>query len=537
MTQPSSGDRRLPSPVAFTFAAVLLAIVVVAGRSIVNTDGELARHLAHARHMVAAGRIMQDYPFSFTTPGWHYVAIEYASQLAFYAVYALGGIAAVACFAAGLIAGAHALQMRLMLRRDVAPSLGLVAVALGAWMGVMFWQVRPQMFSLVLIMLLLDRLEQWRPWRWWGTLLVFAVWANFHPAWLYGLILIGVYAAGAVAESFLDGENAAEWRARARNVALMLVPAALGTLLTPHGIWLHRQVRAFFALRYQIDNIGEFVSPNFHDPAFRPLLVGIIAIIGALALSKRRLRAPHLLVVVTHVAQSLEYNRYASLLGIVGTTVVAIHVAPEWDALLARFASLRAADARWRTARGPIAWIGAAVVLVALSLAHGRVLGRQLVSDAFSPYRFPIEVIERARRTQPAGRLYTETISWSGYSIFAWPQERIFMDGSGDFFGDDLLRESHSIRSGRLGFDTLLTRRGVDLVIASPRGALAQALASRTDWRILDCDQAGVLFGRLGDPAVVSDRGGRTTQCVPGVRPPAPTSSVATGPTRTANRQ
>ena len=510
----------IPSPVACVFLGITAVAAIFAGNYIINLDGELARHLTHGRYMVESGRLMRDYPFSFTTPGRPFLAMEYGTQLLFFALYRLGGLVAVAAATITLLAASHALQMRVMLRRGVDPVLGFVAVAIAAAMGAMFWQARPHMISLLMVAILLQFLEGTLPRRPWWALALFAIWANFHPGWVYGLILIGIYGVGAVLEPYWRGDRTIEWRSRTSHLAQAFVAGCVGTLLTPNGLALHRHVAGFFSLSYQFDNIAEFISPNFHDPSFRPLLAGLLLIIGALAMSGRRLSVAHILVLITHVQQTLQANRYASLLGLTGMTVLAIHLAPEWNALVARTApAFSAFEIRWRAARSPLGWALAALMLLGLTATHGRVAGRQVIPNRFSERRFPVRVVDRAIRAGRTGRVYAETISWSDYVIFAWPHATIFIDGSGDFFGNDLLRESHQVRAAHAGYDAPLAHRNVDLVMASARGPLAQALLARSDWKVLDCDQVVVLFGRSGTPEPVSALGRPTSQCVKAVDP------------------
>jgi hypothetical protein len=516
--QPTQRHWWLPSPVACVFLAITAVAAVFAGNYMLNLDGELARHLTHGRYMVESGHLMRDYPFSYTTPGRPFLAMEYGTQLLFYSLYSLGGLVAVASATIVLLAASHALQMRVMLRRGVDPVLGFAAVAVAAAMGAMFWQARPHMISLLMVAILLQFLEGTLPKRPWWALALFAVWANFHPGWVYGLILIGIYGVGAVLEPYWRGDRTIEWRSRTSRLAQAFVAGCVGTLLTPHGITLHRHVAKFFSLTYQFDNIGEFLSPNFHDPSFRPLLLGILLIIAAVAMSGRRLAVAHILILVTHVQQTLQANRYASLLGLTGMTVVAIHLAPEWKAFVTRTApAFSALEERWRNARSPLAWAAAALILLGLTATHGRVAGRQVIPDRFAVGRFPVQVVDRAMRAGRTGRVYAETISWSDYVIFAWPHQTIFIDGSGDFFGNDLLRESHQIRGARPGYDVPLSQRNVELVMASARGPLAQALLARPDWKVLDCDQVVVLFGSSGTPEPVSALGQPTSRCVKSV--------------------
>lgn len=504
----------MPSPTSVVFLTIVVVAVVFAGNYIVNRDAELARHVALGRYMIDTGHLMTEYPFSYTTPGREFVAIEYGTQLFFATLYKWQGFFAGAIATVLLLAAAHAVQMHLMLKKGVEPVFVFVMVMLSAAMSAMFWQARPQIISMLFIAVLLHALEFRMPRRPWWALILFCIWANLHPAWLYGLILIGIYGFGAFVEA-VRKNTAVEGRTRLAALIPVFVAACVGTLLTPLGLKLHKHMMGFFALKYQLDNIGEFLSPDFHNPIFRPLLVGILLIVVLLAVSRRRLSVTHLIIVVTHIQQTLQASRYSSQLAITGVTVLAIHLAPEVREFMNGVSPLWSRfNARWSLGRGPIAWVAAVAVILLLFATQGKIGGHQFVPTTLSAERFPVTLVNRAIRSGRAGKVYAETISWSGYVMFAWPRSTIFIDGSGDFFGDDLLRESHRVRSGLGGFDGPLIKHGAELVIANDRGALAQALLNDPDWRMLDCDDISILFGKIGDPETTNARGKPVGECL-----------------------
>src|SRR5829696_2061099 len=81
---------RPPSIPAVVF--VLLAVVVPTALQtpLLNSDGDLARHLRHGQYMLDQGGLIRIDAFSFTRPGAPFVGFEYGSQL-LYAGRATGG--------------------------------------------------------------------------------------------------------------------------------------------------------------------------------------------------------------------------------------------------------------------------------------------------------------------------------------------------------------------------------------------------------------------------------------------------------------
>ena len=118
------------------------------------------------------------------------------------------------------------------------PLLAYLVTMLAAVVGSTHWLARPHLFTYLGVVLVMERLERSeegaRPWTY---LPIFAVWANLHGGFLFGLIVIGIYLAGDLAEA-LRPDARAYWLARARRHAAALGFAALGTLINPYGVEL-----------------------------------------------------------------------------------------------------------------------------------------------------------------------------------------------------------------------------------------------------------------------------------------------------------
>src|SRR5918993_4385905 len=91
--------RLIPSPMALIFILLALAVPLLLQKPLLNSDGDLARHLTHGRYMIEHGQLIRADPFSFTRPGASFVGFEYGSQLLYALAERVGGLPAVAVFA------------------------------------------------------------------------------------------------------------------------------------------------------------------------------------------------------------------------------------------------------------------------------------------------------------------------------------------------------------------------------------------------------------------------------------------------------
>jgi hypothetical protein len=475
---------------------ILLAILVPIGlqQPVLNADGDPARHIRHGLYMLEHRSLIHQDPFSFTRPGAPFLGFEYGSQLAYGLAHRIGGLPAVAILTGLLIAVTYSLLAYLLLQWGVEPLLAYLTTLLAAVLGAGHWVTRPHLFSFVALILLLALLERQRPAPVWVFLPFFAIWANLHGGFVMGWFLIGTYLAGAVAE-WLVSSDRGPWTRRIRYLAPLLAVAILATLINPHGFALQQHVLGFFGKHFIMNNTAEFLSPNFHEIDGRVFLIAILLTLAALALQHPRPSFPRLFTIGIMLVFGLISVRNVALYGLIALPLVALHVDRGWRALpdprgiRGRFASTAA-----RTSTLP--WVAPAVLALALlAVAHGRVGSAQLITRGFDPETFPVAAVARAREARLEGRLFSE-FAWGGYLIYAWPEQRIFIDGGTDFFGEDLFREYSRIKQLRPGWRDLLRKWDISLMLISRPSSLAHEVSREGVWTIWYCDSLAVLFQR-----------------------------------------
>jgi hypothetical protein len=127
-------------------------------------------------------------------------------------------------------------------------------------------------------------------------------------------------------------------------------------------------------------------------------------------------------------------------------------------------------------------------------------MGAEVIPNAVSPDEFPVAVVRRARAEHVNGRIYND-YTWGGYMIYAWPEQKVFLDGGADFYGPALTRTWSMIGQLQPFWRDSLQRFGVDLALVPPGSAFAHELLREPGWRLRDCDATAVLLQRGGGPA------------------------------------
>ncbi len=261
--------RLLPPPTA------ILLIVAVATVAIITlahglADSDYYWHLVTGGLIARTGHVPSADPFSFTYGGQPWTDHEWLGQLVLYeTVTSLGASAAL--LVAGCVAATSLVAPALALRAEGVPVLPLaVGIALGAWIMLSFSTVRPQILSWTLLGILLALLisaTSERRRRLLGVPVLFALWVNLHGLWVIGLGVLGVYVFFtllghtrlAAAKGWTLGLGLASF------VATIANPAGLGGMLYP--------LRYVQPGNWGLAHISEWMSPNFHDLTFVPLLI------------------------------------------------------------------------------------------------------------------------------------------------------------------------------------------------------------------------------------------------------------------------
>jgi hypothetical protein len=183
-------------------AVVCPAVVFIAMNMDRGYQTDFWHHLARGRAIAEAGRVVDVEQFTFTVAGTTVRDANWLTQLAYFRLFELGGMPLVQFANAALLAGAAAVLVWLCRRRSgsiaAASAVGVFAFA-GIWQTLL---VRPQSASLLLFVVLYAVLLEAERRRWLLALLpvMMALWANVHGGFPIGLVLIGAFLAGTVAE-------------------------------------------------------------------------------------------------------------------------------------------------------------------------------------------------------------------------------------------------------------------------------------------------------------------------------------------------
>jgi hypothetical protein len=509
----------LPSIPAIVFVGLLAFVMFVFQEPLLNSDGDLARHLRHGEYMLQHHTLIGADPFSFTRAGRPFVPFEYGSQLVFALTHRAAGLAGITVLAALLIASAYALLARYLLRRGVEPFLAVGVVLAAAMLGIGHWLARPHLMTLVAIPVLLELLTPRGRHRVWPFGVLFAIWANVHGGFVYGLVLIGIFGIAAVLEvvrARLNGESGTDRYPQVRFIAMALAVSAGATVLTPLGLTLHRHVISLLGESYILNHTSEFASPNFHLVSAKLFLWVLLLALAAAIWSRRQVSIATTLVTLAAIDFALVFQRNVTFFAFTALPLLAVELDSQWRAL-PLLSSLRSRFEAASRGASTVLWvIMAAAAAIALAAGHGRLGGRTLIVDDFSPERMPVRAVAAARSAGLSGNLFSD-FTYGGYVLYAWPEQKVFIDGGVDFYGGDLMRDYTIIRGMKPGWRELIEQWDLAVMLLRPAAPVAAELVHDGGWSYWYCDAQAVVLVRHGGPAdgVPGGTAPRPRDCLP----------------------
>jgi hypothetical protein len=489
--------KRPPRPSLFDIIFVIWAIVVPVGfgSRLINSDGDMARHIRLGGVALDQHALPGTDFFSYTRAGEPFIAFEWGSEVLYAAAYRAAGLAGVAVFAGLVLALTYALLARFMIRRGGDPLLAYLTSMTAAVLSAGHWLARPHLFTMLAVVVLLVLIEQRGRRSLWLYVPFFLVWANLHGGFFYGCVVLVLYASGELLEAWLATDARAEWLARARHHLIAAVIGVAVSLVNPYGWHLLAHVAGFFGKSSILTLTQEFMSPDFHTVNGKLFLLVLLVVVAALSLSRRRPSFPALLLLLINLAFALIAQRNIELFALVALPLVGLSLDQEWRALpLLR----RAKEVFQREHAGHQGGVGAVictVLLLALAAAGGKVGGVEVVPDRFDPKAFPVAAVDSARSAKLEGNLFN-TFIWGGYLLLAWPEQRVFIDGGTDHYGDEIFREYLQVWGLEPGWREVLQRHNVSLAITSPQARLADELVRDQGWTVWYCDSTAAILRR-----------------------------------------
>src|SRR5215813_6811545 len=265
----------------------VLGLFLMACRNV--SDPDFWWHLRTGQLILQNHGVFHTDPFSFTRHGQPWVSHEWLSEILIYVLYrGAGWSGLILAFAA--VTG---VTLLLLYRRCAGrPYFAAVLTLWGAFISQSGWGVRPHTLSLLLasiVLLILEKSPNRTKILWW-TIPLMLLWVNLHAEYALGIGLMAIFWLGLVLDCAF---GLAPWSGslmQLKRLGIAIIACLSVVALNPSGLRLYAYPLETIRSKSMQGYIDEWASPNFHLHEHIPLLLLILAIMGLVALSPRKLR-------------------------------------------------------------------------------------------------------------------------------------------------------------------------------------------------------------------------------------------------------
>ncbi len=447
------------------------------------TDPDIWWHIATGRWILHHHAIPSTEPFSSYGAGHAWIAYSWAFDVAMEYLYRWFGLAGIVVYEMifHLILGIALFH----LLKSLLPYFWRRIALTAAGLYVIDYLVTPRssmltiVFGIVVldILLAVQRTGKWR--LLWLLAPIFVIWANWHIQFVYGLILVGVFAAEPLLNRIIWGNEAALPLSPSKPFWIALVGSVVATCLNPVGPHVYSIIPELMREPKVFLIVDELRAMSFRQP--QHYLVVLLALCAAAAIGWRRERKllwPLLLVFATAVAlRSVKEIWFLS-------TIATCAIADGWIASAREDWPLFAARER----------LLVAVAVLAILMVGWR---RYDVSNAWLEMQvagnFPEVASQYIERNHLQGPLYND-FNWGGYLIWRVPGLLVSMDGRTNVHGDERVAHSMAVWGGKPEWKDDPELMHANIILAKQNAPLTSILRLDPRYKVVFEDVQAVIF-------------------------------------------
>jgi len=455
------------------FLAGALPTVAAFATSLSSID--LTYHVRAGELMLQTGRVLRVDPFTFTANNSQWLDQQWGGQILL-ALAGRGGWLVLAAMR-GLLVGAIFLLLYLCVRGRGVPARRAALLAIASFVVTMGGLgLRPQLLGLTLFALswwVLERRDR-RPMGIWALPLITAVWTNVHGSFFMGPALLLL----AAMDERRRGPSAT------RRASFVTIATLAATALNPFGprVWSYA---VGIATNPEVTRtVSEWQPPTLREPSDAVFFVSVFAI--AFLLVTRRI--------------SLDGLSLFTLAGFLIIALLAIRGVMWWAFVAPAVVGRAMAGPDEAEHRSSPLNLGLALTL---SVAGLMLLLRWRDQPATLPSSelvrdVPTGITVALREGLGPGMRVFNAQKWGSWLEYAFPEVPVFVDSRIELFPSSVWRDYFAVSGGREGWQAILERWDVDVVVAAAdqQEELIPRIRSTAGWRVLYEDSLGAVFVR-----------------------------------------
>ncbi|MEP7134076.1 MAG: hypothetical protein ABI904_04000 [Chloroflexota bacterium] len=475
------------------FAAIFWGIAAM-GPIMLNSDGDLPRHLLVGGLIRASRKVGLVDIFSFRTTGFDSIPHEWLSQVIFSISYDLLGLSGVVLLSALIVTLAWSLIFHDAFRRSGSLLISLILTGLGVSASLIHILPRPHLFSYLLIpiwIMILERLSD-KPTAWRFLPLVMVLWVNMHGMFIFGIAIWGMYLVGDLLEIPIK-----DWsqNTKIRSMLAGGLFSLIATLLSPSGFKIWGAIASLGGNAYIKSHVVEYQSANFQFPETWPFIILLLLLLAGFARTQNKTPWKYVFLLTAFAGLAIYSSRMLPIFAILATPIAA-KLLSTWLKEDLPNNPLQKLDERVtplsQSSNGFI-WLVAIFAIVTFLFQSGVPIDLKNKGNTFDTKFFPVNAVTWLESHPQSGHVFNE-FDWGGYLLLKlWPQYQIFMDGHTHIYGEALTREYEQVITLQDNWQNTLNKYQVTWAIVRTNSRITQAL-EENNWQILYKDETAVIL-------------------------------------------
>jgi hypothetical protein len=438
--------------------------------------------------------------YSFTKLGSAWINHSWLGQVIFYMVFNWFSFPGVMVF----VAMVAALSIFFIYKTMSGPVLlRAFILVLTVAVSAVIWAPRPQLFTFLFLAFEQYLLQQTQKFSKTTTfivfLLLFVVWSNIHAGFSLGILFLAVWFLGSLIDRLFDHNNQFSFQKNDLYWVVLILLSSLVVMINPNGWnvwWVQINTISVSVLQ---DLIPEWASPNFHELIQQPFLwAWLLVLFFAMAIPKQIPTAkmlPLLLFGYLGFVARRNFGPFAILVTpILSELVVAFYLTRMKDSVWIRQVLKRSAFQN-KPIRPALT---KAINLILFSILTMGLLGKfvylsnPVIINYYEEQLYPKKAVMWLQENKPPGNGLNE-YAWGGYMDWYLQENRVFVDGRTDLFGDEIILDWLALISGSDDWPRKINQYDIEWVFLE-KGRPLNSLLRNQQWILVYEDEISIIL-------------------------------------------
>jgi hypothetical protein len=484
----------LPSFADIFFCCCFLRLTLSSDSWLLN-DADTGYHIRAGEYILHTFIVPRHDIFSYIAPPLPWVAHEWLSETIMALIHKFSGLTGIVIIFSFLIGLTYFVLFRFAQSLKCDFFITALIVLLATASSSIHWFARPHIFSLILTIVwygILDTYQHQGKDRLYLLPFLMLLWVNLHGGFIVAFVLLAIYFTGNLMAFLLPAKPSKGDVPKEKCKKLVVVAALclLFSLLNPRGYSILLFPFRMVSNHFIMDNVVEFLSPNFHQPL--PYKYLLLLTVGVLFVSRTALNAIEIVLVLFFTYMSLYSARYIPLFAIIIMPILVRKLQAMSQELNNRPAkvfreyskNLKIVDASSTSHLWPIISI---VAVCALAVA-----GK--IEFKFDETRKPVAAVEFLKREKLPGKMFNDD-EFGDYLIYAaWPEYRVFFDGRSDMYGEIWGAQYMKVATLQPDWEKIIEKHDFGWIFSPAASPLSTILLENKNWHLVYADKVAEIF-------------------------------------------